>query len=150
MHRLLPPPAALIAAALIAWLAARWLPGLRLSLPGQSGVAIALAVAGASLMVSAALSFLAARTTLDPRHPERASTLVTAGAFALSRNPIYVGDVLLLAGWVVWLGQPLALVPLAGFVLWLDRVQIPVEERALAQRFGPDWRGYRERVRRWL
>lgn len=150
MHRLLPPPAALFLAGLLAWLLARALPAWRVALPGQQGVAIALAVAGASLMLAAALSLLAARTSLNPLNPERASVLVAVGAFALSRNPIYLGDALLLCAWLVWLGQPLGLLALAGFVLWLDRVQIPAEERALAQRFGADWQAYRARVRRWL
>lgn len=150
MHRLLPPPAALFLAGLLAWLLARALPAWRVALPGQQGVAIALAVAGASLMLAAALSLLAARTSLNPLNPERASVLVAVGAFALSRNPIYLGDALLLCAWLVWLGQPLGLLALAGFVLWLDRVQIPAEERALARRFGADWQAYRARVRRWL
>lgn len=150
MHRLLPPPAAQFLAGLLAWLLARALPAWRVALPGQQGVAIALAVAGASLMLAAALSLLAARTSLNPLNPERASVLVAVGAFALSRNPIYLGDALLLCAWLVWLGQPLGLLALAGFVLWLDRVQIPAEERALAQRFGADWQAYRARVRRWL
>ncbi len=150
MHRLLPPPAALFLAGLLAWLLARALPAWQVALPGQQGVAIALAVAGASLMLAAALSLLAARTSLNPLNHERASVLVAVGAFALSRNPIYLGDALLLCAWLVWLGQPLGLLALAGFVLWLDRVQIPAEERALAQRFGADWQAYRARVRRWL
>ncbi|MDZ3822134.1 MAG: isoprenylcysteine carboxylmethyltransferase family protein [Pseudoxanthomonas sp.] len=150
MHRLLPPPAALFLAGLLAWLLARALPAWQVALPGQQGVAIALAVAGASLMLAAALSLLAARTSLNPLNPERASVLVAVGAFALSRNPIYLGDALLLCAWLVWLGQPLGLLALAGFVLWLDRVQIPAEERALARRFGADWQAYRARVRRWL
>lgn len=150
MHRLLPPPAALFLAGLLAWLLARALPAWQVALPGQQGVAIALAVAGASLMLAAALSLLAARTSLNPLNPERASVLVAVGAFALTRNPIYLGDALLLCAWLVWLGQPLGLLALAGFVLWLDRVQIPAEERALARRFGADWQAYRARVRRWL
>lgn len=150
MHRLLPPPVALLLAGLLAWLLARAFPAWQVSLPGQQGIAIALAVAGASLMLAAVLSLLAARTTLTPLHPERASTLIAVGAFALSRNPIYLGDTLLLCAFLVWLGQPMGLLALAGFVLWLDRVQIPAEERALAQRFGADWQAYRARVRRWL
>lgn len=150
MHRFLPPPLALGLAALLAWLLDRGAPSLRVALPGQPGVAIALAVAGAALMLAAALSLGAARTTLDPTRPEKSTSLVRAGAFAMTRNPIYLGDVLLLAAWVAWLGQPLGLLPLAGFVAWLDRVQIAAEERALAQRFGPDWQDYRRRVRRWL
>ena len=150
MHRFLPPPLALGLAALLAWLLDRGAPSLRVALPGQPGVAIALAVAGAALMLAAALSLAAARTTLDPTRPEKSTSLVRAGAFAMTRNPIYLGDVLLLAAWVAWLGQPLGLLPLAVFAAWLDRVQIAAEERALAQRFGADWQAYRRRVRRWL
>ncbi len=67
-----------------------------------------------------------------------------------SRNPIYLGDALLLLAFALWLGQPLALLAPLLFVLLIDRGQIRAEERALQQLFGAEYRAYCARVRRWL
>ena len=99
------------------------------------------------------LSAVALRQPLqpvDPLHPADASALVTGGIFAISRNPIYLGDLLILCGWLLWLGNPLGLLVAASFVLWLTLLQIRHEEVALAARFGDDYRTYCRRVRRWL
>ncbi len=79
-----------------------------------------------------------------------AEDLVTDGLYAHSRNPMYVGMAMLLAGWAAWLGTPWAVVGIAAFVAWITRFQIIPEERALAQRFGADFATYQHRVRRWL
>lgn len=114
-------------------------------LPAAGAAAI-----GLLLMLWAAATLWRARTTLNPVQPERAGRLVTHGPFAHSRNPIYLGDALLLLGWALWLGDWSALLGLAGFVVWIDRLQIAAEERALTQRFGDAYRQYCAQVRRWL
>lgn len=106
--------------------------------------------AGLLLMALAAWTMHRQRTTLDPIRPERARALVTQGVYAHSRNPIYLADALLLLGWALWLGQPAALLWLAGFIVWIDRVQIAAEEPALERLFGEAYRAYCARVRRWV
>jgi len=97
----------------------------------------------------ALLSFFIARTTYKPHQPHRTCRLVTSGVYRYSRNPMYLGLVLLLIALYVamraWWG--VALVPL--FVLWLQRFQISVEERILRENFGQEYLAYLERVRRW-
>lgn len=82
--------------------------------------------------------------------PSKASRLVTDGVFRISRNPMYLGLVLLLIGWAVWLGSasPWLVPPL--FVTVITVVQIIPEERALGQRFGDQYRTYQQRVARWV
>ncbi len=82
--------------------------------------------------------------------PGSASTLVTTGLHARSRNPMYVGQVLVLAGWGVGLRTGLVVHALLVQVLWLTWLQIVPEERALQARFGEAYTAYRQRVRRWL
>jgi protein-S-isoprenylcysteine O-methyltransferase Ste14 len=88
---------------------------------------------------------------VDPTRPERASALVTTGIYSVTRNPMYVGMLLVLVAWGLFLASAagLILAPVA-FALYLDRVQIPREERALANAFGDGYRAYASRVRRWL
>ena len=80
--------------------------------------------------------FKRAKTTVNPVHINKASTVVDSGIFAYSRNPMYLGLLILLFGFAYWLQNLLALgVPLL-FVLYMNRFQIRPEERALEKLFG--------------
>lgn len=86
-------------------------------------------------------------TTLPNR---AASTLVTTGVFGKSRNPIYLGLVLILAGVALWLGSILGLILVPVLVVVLTRRFIEVEETHLRGIFGEAFDAYSERTRRWL
>jgi len=116
----------------------------------QSVAALLLMLAGVAVCVAGVLAFRRDRTTVDPMHPEQASRLVIVGVYRHSRNPMYLGFVIALAGWALWLGSPLAAGVVAGVALYLDRLQIVPEERALQARFGEAFTGYCRQVRRWL
>ena len=78
------------------------------------------------------------------------SHLVTDGLFRHSRNPMYLGFVVVLVGVWITLG---ALSPLLGVTLFIvvaQRWYIPVEERALSERFGEAFDAYRSKTRRWI
>ena len=107
-------------------------------------------IMGVFVMAMAAKSFVTAKTTINPLKPSRASRLVTGGVFRFSRNPIYLGDLLILAAVAVWLGHPANLALLPVFVGYIDRFQIRPEERALSALFGVEYAAYCARVRRWL
>jgi protein-S-isoprenylcysteine O-methyltransferase Ste14 len=63
---------------------------------------------------------------------------------------MYLGFLLVLAGWAVFLSNVLALLILPAFIVYMNRCQIEPEETALALRFGPAFAAYQSRVRRWL
>lgn len=110
------------------------------------GVSLAsLALAGA-----AAGQFFRSGTTVEPFRPEEASVLVTTGANAITRNPMYVGMAGLLVAHAIRRGSFLALAPVAGFVVVINRLQIAAEEAALSKNFGQEYHAYREAVPRWL
>ena len=120
--------------------------------PGAVRKAAAAVTAATSvgLLATASQRFRASGTTVDPLRPERASALVSTGPFALTRNPMYVGMAGLLVAHAVLRGSPKALLPAAGFVAVIDRVQIPPEETAMASLFGAEYDAYRSRVPRWI
>ena len=99
---------------------------------------------------AAAAQFRRRGTTVDPFEPERASVLVTTGANAVSRNPMYVGMTGLLVANAVRRRSWKALLPVAAFTLVIDRVQVAAEETALLSRFGAEYDAYRAAVPRWL
>ena len=113
---------------------------------------VAAAVAGASMGLAGASArqFRRQDTTVDPFDPARAAALVTTGVNAISRNPMYVGMAGLLVANAVRLGSTTALLPVAVFTAFIDRVQIAAEEPALLANFGADYEAYTTSVPRWL
>lgn len=109
---------------------------------------VGLAAAGIGLMLWSAAAFRRAETTIVPRREP--SALVSAGPYRFSRNPIYLADLMLLAGWSLWLGAPLGLLLLWPLKAVLERRFVLPEERLLSDRLGAPYREYCARVRRWL
>jgi protein-S-isoprenylcysteine O-methyltransferase Ste14 len=143
-----PPPVIFLAAFLIGLAIDRALP-LRI-VPAAAGAVLGAVLAAASLALAAwaFATFRRAGTTLHVWHP--ASTLVTAGPYRFTRNPIYLSLTLLYLGLGLWLDRvwTLALLPVAVVALTYGVVRR--EEAHLARRFGGAYRAYRARVRRWL
>lgn len=115
----------------------------------SSAAGALIAVAGAGIAAGAVRELHRAGTTVDPRDPRRSEAVVDSGVFACSRHPIYLGLALGLTGHALHLRRLLPLVPLVAFVAAADR-QARLEERALAEAFGPRYAAYRARVRRWV
>lgn len=145
-----PPVAVSLLAGAGMWLMAKAFPALTFPFPYRQAVAAALAVAGAVVAVLGVATFRRARTTVNPIKPQSASSLVTTGIYRFSRNPMYLGILLLLAGWAVYLANAPALILLPAFVLYMNRFQITPEERALSALFGSEFAAYKQRVRRWM
>lgn len=112
--------------------------------------AAAIAAASLGLDASAMAAFRRHHTTVNPLDPARASSMVTGGAFRLTRNPMYVGMAGLLTAHAVRRGGWLTPLPIAAFVVLIDRLQIPAEEAAMERNFGEAYDDYRARVPRWL
>jgi len=144
------PPVLLVATLVLAWLAGRLYP---LPWPGIDDlparlIGYGLGAAGIALVTWALLTLSRAGTTVRPNRG--ADRLVTDGPFRYRRNPIYMGDVLILLGLAqitlnVWLAL---LAPL--FALAVFRLAIVPEERHLEERFGRAYLDYKERTRRWF
>ncbi len=100
--------------------------------------------------IAAFVEFRRANTTLNPHKPESARTLVTAGVYRWTRNPMYLGLSTLLFGWGVRLGTLSALLGVLLFVALIQHFQIRPEEHALRMRFGEDYDHYCDRVSRWI
>ena len=125
-------------------------PGLSFTLPGRATVAVALVALGGALALAGVLAFRDKRTTVNPLTPGASSSLVDSGVYRLSRNPMYLGFLLALAAWAVYLSNAGAALLVPAFVAYLTQYQIKPEERALLARFGSEFAQYMSRVRRWL
>lgn len=152
MPRIPPPLVALTLAALLWQVAVRWPVPAGMVLPQAWRLAGAVLAGGVGLALDlvGVAAFVRARTTVNPMRPQNTRALVQTGLYARSRNPMYLGQALMLAGWACWLGHPAGVLALAALVAWLNRLQIAPEERWLRERFGAEFERYCERVPRWL
>ncbi|KPA88094.1 putative protein-S-isoprenylcysteine methyltransferase [Pseudomonas asplenii] len=151
MDNRIPPPLVATLFGLLAWFAARQLPGtLALAIEWRVGLALIVLLAGVTICLAGVFSFRRARTTVNPLRPETASALVRSGIYRYTRNPMYLGFATVLVAWSIFLAWPPALLGVLGFVTYMNRFQIGPEERALAGLFGRDFTQYCSQVRRWL
>lgn len=145
-----PPPIVALVLAAAMWGISRM--GASIEIPGvlRHGVAAALALAGGCISLAGVVSFRRAKTTVNPLKPEKASSLVTGGIYKVTRNPMYLGLLLVLLAWAVFLSSAWALAGPVAFVLYINRFQIEPEERVMGTMFGTTYSEYKARVRRWV
>jgi protein-S-isoprenylcysteine O-methyltransferase Ste14 len=113
-------------------------------------VAVLLFATGVAVALGGVVSFRRARTTVNPLKPETSAALVATGVYSFTRNPMYLGMLLILLAWAVVLASPWPLVGPALFAWYITRFQIVPEERVLARLFGEAFAAYKRRVRRWI
>jgi protein-S-isoprenylcysteine O-methyltransferase Ste14 len=93
-------------------------------------------------------AFHQAGTTVKPF--KESSSLVTNGVFQISRNPMYLGFVLILTGIAVLLRSLSPYLVVFAFAIFIDRIYVKTEELMLAEKFGISWEQYKSKIRRWL
>jgi protein-S-isoprenylcysteine O-methyltransferase Ste14 len=114
----------------------------------NSIIGATLILVGLAVMLVAAGQMILARTTVIPHRDP--SALVMNGIFSLSRNPIYLGDTLILAGLYLHWDAILALPLVLFFMIVITRRFIRPEEARLERVFGEVFQEYRARTRRWI
>lgn len=151
MHRLdlkIPPLVTGAVTAMGMWLVSSTLPAFAFA--PLRVMAVGLGLIGIVITGLALLSFWRAHTTVNPMKPSSASSLVTSGIYRFTRNPMYLGMLLLLIGWALYVANVLAFLFLPAFILYMNHFQIEPEERALTALFGREFLEYAFRVRRWI
>jgi protein-S-isoprenylcysteine O-methyltransferase Ste14 len=106
------------------------------------------ALLGGVLTIWADGLFKQADTTVKP--DGEPSALVTAGPFGISRNPMYLGMVLVLLGFAWGLGSVTPFLVAPVFAVLVQRTFILSEEESLRRKFGPVYEEYARRIRRWV
>lgn len=146
----IPPPLVMLVIGLLMWLLSFTAPAFTTySISSMSGAAV-VGLAGLGVSMAGIITFRRAKTTSDPRKPADASTLVTSGIYRLTRNPMYLGVLLILIAWGLVLGNLLALICAFIFVPYINRYQILPEERLLEDKFVAAFTDYKAKVRRWI
>ena len=146
-----PWPPVLLAIALAASWALGW--ALPLAWPGLDDAAshvagIAFGIAGIALVMMAIRALAKHNTTVMP--DKASTTLVTTGPYAMFRNPIYLGEILILLCIADWTRNFWFVISAIAFAISVTALQILPEERHLAARFGDAYTEYKIRTRRWI
>ena len=145
-----PPVVQFVVVGLAMWGLAEALPAFQISIPGAAWIAKGLCGVGLIVGLLAVVEFGKAGTTTDPRYPHKATSLVVGGIYRFSRNPIYLGLLLILTGGAFSLANGLSFLLLPVFVGYMNRFQIAPEERHMQEKFGDEFLAYKARVRRWI
>ena len=143
-----PPPAWGVIFLAIAWLIGLALPPAPADLT-QLPFGIVLVIVGLAIAAPAVIAFRRAGTEIQPTSPSN-RVLVVTGPFRSTRNPMYLGMLVMMIGIAFLIGSwPMLLAPLAFFIL-VNAVSMPFEEEKMARQFGDVYAAYKARVRRWL
>lgn len=150
MELRLPPLAQLLIFAMAMGVIDRTVPGPGFALPAHALLPAVVALLGVAIALAGVFAFRAHNTTVDPRYPQNTRVVVASGIYRASRNPMYLGMLLLLSAWGLYLASTGPLLLLPAFVLAMNVLQIRPEERVMRQQFGKQYDAYCSRVRRWL
>ena len=146
----IPPPGYALIIGLFMWLLNKHFPVIHFIESPWNKAGLVLIVLAFTMDLSSLFLFFKKHTTPSPFSPDNASTLVTTGLYKITRNPMYVGLLIILTGYAIWLGSltPFGLLPVFYWVI--TNMQIKPEERILEKKFGQEYLDYKSRVRRWL
>ncbi len=141
------PPIWTLAAFAASWLLAKLvplgaMPAYGVQLLGLAWIAIAVLI-----VLWSALYFKTNKTTIEPHHTPTA--LITKGPYRLTRNPIYLAMVISSAGFAIWCGSAVALIPTVVLAVVLHKRFVMPEEALLIETFGAQAEAYIAKSKRW-
>jgi len=142
------PPVYLAMTLVLMWLSHRYIPLYQYIAEPAAYSGVILVLLGITVAAISAGMFKQADTGLEPF--SEATTLVTGGFFRITRNPMYMGLFLILAGVAVLMGSIGALLPVPVFVLIIRNNFVLGEERFMESVFGQHYLDYKSKVRRWI
>jgi protein-S-isoprenylcysteine O-methyltransferase Ste14 len=141
------PPVWLAGSLVVAWALAQFFPQTVFAVPFKGAIVLVLGLAGFGLMALAVYEMRRAKTTIIPHQDPTA--LVTSGIFKRTRNPIYLGDLLIVAAGVIWWGSVSSILLLWIFPFIINRRFIYGEEDKMRAFFGKPYDDWSEKTKRW-
>jgi protein-S-isoprenylcysteine O-methyltransferase Ste14 len=139
------PPLLFIGSGLLAWFVNY---ELRLGFPSFVTLGVILIGAGFCLDLWAAILFWQHKTTINPTGA--AKNLISSGAFRTSRNPIYVGNTVVVIGLGLFSGNPWMFIAAIVAATLTYQLSIKREEAYMAAKFDAEWQAYAAKTPRWL
>tara|TARA_B100000945_G_C20353352_1_gene583397 strand:+ start:860 stop:1306 length:447 start_codon:yes stop_codon:yes gene_type:complete len=148
MKNKIPPPIITLICALLIYLSKPFFPELIFNYFNQ--ISLFFLISGFIIILISFLRFKKEKTTIDPIKIEKASSLVTNGIFKYSRNPMYLGMLLILISVSIKFNFYGGFLVVGSFVYFITYFQILPEEKAMLKLFGKDFINYKNKTRRWV
>lgn len=146
----IPPPLVVVFFGLLMYGLARVLPIGHFEFFGRLYLVKGLLILAIAVIGIALVQFFKNKTTTNPIALENTSKLVTNGIYAFSRNPMYLGFLLVVLAWGLWLENAFNILIAAGYVSYMNKFQIIPEEKMLTKIFKKKYQHYCVQVRRWF
>ena len=116
----------------------------------QGSLSVLVLILGLACAIPSFKLFARYKTTISPLKPSDATALVTEGMYRYSRNPMYLGLLLLTIASTIWFGTWFGIIINIVFIFLINFLQIIPEEEALLEIFGEEYEEYKKNVRRWI
>jgi|TARA_B100002051_G_C16675029_1_gene606609 protein-S-isoprenylcysteine O-methyltransferase Ste14 len=116
----------------------------------NNAISLFLLICGLIVFISAVRSFREQKTTVNPLKPKQASSLVTSGIFRFSRNPMYLGMLIILLSISFKFNLLGGIIISLLFFIFITKFQIYPEEEAMNELFGDKFTQYSNTTRRWI
>jgi len=119
-------------------------------LPYRQSVSVIILIIGLIVIISPVINFIKSKTTVNPVKFKNVNTLVTTGIYRYSRNPMYLGMILIIISTTVYYLNFMSVFSPLIFYIWINKFQISREEIFLEDKFGNEYLKYKSETRRWI
>ena len=148
MKNTIPPPIVTLICALLIYLSKPIFT--ELIIKYSNLISLVFLIFGLVIIIISFQRFKKEKTTINPINIEKASSLVTGGIFKYSRNPMYLGMLLILISITIRFNIYGGILIVGFFVYFITYFQILPEEKAMLKLFGEDFINYKNETRRWF
>ena len=121
-----------------------------INIPFQLEISFFILSLGILVFINPVLKFIKSKTTINPIQFEETNRLVTSGIFKYSRNPMYLGMLMIIISTSIFYLNIYSILTPFIFVFWINKFQIKREEIFLTEKFGKEYLSYKNKTRRWL
>ena len=105
---------------------------------------------GLIFIISAVIQFINRKTTVNPTKPHKTSTLVITGTYKITRNPMYLGMLLIIISFALYNASIISIILIPLFIFYINKFQIESEEFEMRKKFGKEYEDYCKKVDRWI
>jgi protein-S-isoprenylcysteine O-methyltransferase Ste14 len=119
-------------------------------LPDKHSISLLILLIGIFILINPVFKLIKSKTTVNPIKFKKVNKLVTSGIYKYSRNPIYLGKILIIISTTVFYLNYYSMITPLIFYFWINRFQIKREEVFLKEKFGKEYLLYCSKTRRWI
>tara|TARA_B100000900_G_scaffold205071_1_gene173826 strand:+ start:462 stop:905 length:444 start_codon:yes stop_codon:yes gene_type:complete len=119
-------------------------------LPYKHSTSVLILLVGSLILINPVFKFIKSKTTVNPVKFKKVNKLVTSGIYKYSRNPMYLGMILIIISTSIFYLNYFSVVTPFIFYFWINRFQIKREEIFLKEKFGEEYLSYMSKTRRWI